>query len=155
MPSRSARARAFRAAFSVTVITVVVSIASHHIGTGGHAPERPGCDASVRCLLMAEALRDRLRGALASDQAVEAPAGTRIAAVLLPLVGPEDPELVFTRRTEDLPRHPGEISFPGGMEEPVDDGPRATALREAEEELGIAPASVEVLGTLSPVHTVV
>jgi 8-oxo-dGTP pyrophosphatase MutT (NUDIX family) len=106
-------------------------------------------------LAMVEALRDRLRSALTSDPAVEVPAGTRIAAVLLPLVGLEDPELVFTRRTDDLPRHPGEISFPGGIEEPVDDGPQATALREAEEELGIAPASVEVLGALSPVHTVV
>jgi 8-oxo-dGTP pyrophosphatase MutT (NUDIX family) len=104
---------------------------------------------------MVEALRDRLGSALASDPVVQVPAGTRIAAVLLPLVGLEDPELVFTRRTDDLPRHPGEISFPGGMEEPVDDGPRATALREAEEELGIAPASVEVLGALAPVHTVV
>ena len=106
-------------------------------------------------LEMVEALRDRLRSALASDPAVEVPEGTRIAAVLLPLVGTEDPELVFTRRTDDLPRHPGEISFPGGMEEPDDDGPRTTALREAEEELGIAPASVEVLGALAPVHTVV
>ena len=106
-------------------------------------------------LPMVEALRDRLRSALASDPAVEVPEGTRIAAVLLPLVGLEDPELVFTRRTDDLPRHPGEISFPGGMAEPVDDGPQATALREAEEELGIAPASVEVLGALAPVHTVV
>src|SRR3954468_2672969 len=97
---------------------------------------------------MQEALRDRLREALESDPAVEVPEGTRIAAVLLPLIGLEDPELVFTRRTDDLPRHPGEISFPGGMAEPVDDGPQATALREAEEELGIAPASVEVLGAL-------
>jgi len=109
-------------------------------------------------LEMVETLRDRLRSGLASDPAVEPPPGARIAAVLLPLVGPgdaQDPELVFTRRTEDLPRHPGEISFPGGMQESSDAGPRAAALREAEEELGISPASVEVLGALAPVHTVV
>jgi 8-oxo-dGTP pyrophosphatase MutT (NUDIX family) len=104
---------------------------------------------------MVEALRDRLRSALASEPSVEPAAGTRIAAVLLPLVGIDDPELVFTRRTDDLPRHPGEISFPGGMQEPGDGGPEATALREAEEELGIAPVSVEILGALEPVHTVV
>src|SRR3954465_15065299 len=99
---------------------------------------------------MVEALRDRLRSALVSEPSVDAPPDTRIAAVLLPLVGPdrepEDPELVFTRRTDDLPRHPGEISFPGGMQEPGDLGPAETALREMEEELGIGPSSVEVLG---------
>ena len=108
---------------------------------------------------MQEALRDRLRSGLAADPGVEPPPGTRIAAVLLPLLllagRPDDPQLVFTRRTEDLPRHPGEISFPGGMQEPSDDGPRAAALREAEEELGIPPASVEILGALDPVHTFV
>jgi 8-oxo-dGTP pyrophosphatase MutT (NUDIX family) len=104
---------------------------------------------------MAQALRERLRSALSLDAVAEAPAGTRLAAVLLPLVGPEDPELVFTRRTEDLPRHPGEISFPGGMQEPDDAGPREAALREADEELGIDPGSVDVLGALPPVHTFV
>jgi 8-oxo-dGTP pyrophosphatase MutT (NUDIX family) len=129
---------------------VVVSIASHDIGTRGHAPEGPDTIPA-----MEEALRDRLRSVLSADPSVEPSAGTRIAAVLLPLVAGVDPELVFTRRTDDLPRHPGEISFPGGMQEPGDDGARATALREAEEELGIAPASVEILGALEPVHTVV
>jgi|SRR5438105_3041383 len=104
---------------------------------------------------MVPALSERLRGALDPDPRAEAPAGARIAAVLLPLVGDGAPELVFTRRTEDLPRHPGEISFPGGMQEELDAGPREAALREAEEELGITPATVEILGALPSVHTVV
>src|SRR5947207_11310477 len=72
--------------------------------------------------------------------------GARPAAVLLPvlLAGPE-PRLVFTKRTEHLSRHPGEISFPGGLADD-DEDLADTALREAEEELGLAPADVELLG---------
>ncbi len=67
------------------------------------------------------------------------------AAVLLPLYGwPEEPGLVFTERRADLRHHAGEISFPGGR---VDDGDAdltATALREAQEEIGLDPAVVEL-----------
>jgi 8-oxo-dGTP pyrophosphatase MutT (NUDIX family) len=104
---------------------------------------------------MDPALRTRLREALDQDPAPRSSPGARIAAVLLPLIEADDPSLVFTRRTEDLPRHPGEISFPGGMQEEADGGPRDAALREVEEELGIAPGAVEVLGALPWVHTVV
>jgi 8-oxo-dGTP pyrophosphatase MutT (NUDIX family) len=104
---------------------------------------------------MDPALRKRLRDVLDPDPQAESAPGARVAAVLLPLVDAGDPEMVFTRRTEDLPRHPGEISFPGGMQEEADAGVRETALRETEEELGIPPADVEVLGALAPVHTVV
>jgi 8-oxo-dGTP pyrophosphatase MutT (NUDIX family) len=77
------------------------------------------------------------------------------AAVLIPvLAATEEPRLVFTRRTDTLSRHAGEISFPGGL---VDDGerPAAAALREAEEELGLQASDVELLGGLPPVHTYV
>lgn len=80
-------------------------------------------------------------------------AGDRLAAVLLPVVGQDD--LIFTRRTEHLPRHPGEISFPGGLAHADDADLAATALRETWEELGLAPADVELLGALPPVHTFV
>jgi 8-oxo-dGTP pyrophosphatase MutT (NUDIX family) len=67
------------------------------------------------------------------------------AAVLLPLYGwPDAPGLVFTERRADLRRHAGEISFPGGR---VDDGDAdlsAAALREAQEEIGLDPAAVEI-----------
>ena len=67
------------------------------------------------------------------------------AAVLLPLYGwPEEPGLVFTERRADLRRHAGEISFPGGRRDPGDADLRATALREAEEEIGLDPAAVEL-----------
>lgn len=78
------------------------------------------------------------------------------AAVLVPLVaadgGDEGLRLLLTRRTDTLSRHAGEISFPGGL---ADDGepPSRTALREAEEEIGLDPGSVDVLGSLAPVHT--
>ncbi len=81
--------------------------------------------------------------------------GARLAAVLLPLIAGPEPALVFTRRADDLPRHAGEVSFPGGLQEEGDAGLAETALRESEEELGLEPAAVDVLGALAPVHTTV
>ena len=63
------------------------------------------------------------------------------------------PHAVFTRRRTDLRRHPGEISFPGGRRDPEDTGLSDTALREAEEEIGLPRAQVSLLGELSPVST--
>jgi len=78
------------------------------------------------------------------------------AAVLVPLYE-QDGELhaVFTKRREDLRRHPGEISFPGGRRDHEREGLHATALREAEEEIGLAPEQVQLLGALAPVRTFV
>jgi 8-oxo-dGTP pyrophosphatase MutT (NUDIX family) len=61
---------------------------------------------------------------------------------------------VFTKRREDLRRHPGEISFPGGRHDDTDPDLLATALREAEEEIGLPPAAVQVLGALQPTPTI-
>ena len=100
--------------------------------------------------------RDVLRRALpdvGAGQATDASEGRRAAAVLLPVVDAPDPSIVFTKRTEDLPRHPGEISFPGGMRHDDDPDLLATALRETEEELGLSPALVDVLGSLEPLQT--
>jgi 8-oxo-dGTP pyrophosphatase MutT (NUDIX family) len=67
------------------------------------------------------------------------------AAVLLPLYGwPDEPGLVFTERRADLRRHAGEISFPGGRRDDGDADLAATALREAHEEIGLDPATVEI-----------
>jgi 8-oxo-dGTP pyrophosphatase MutT (NUDIX family) len=60
--------------------------------------------------------------------------------------------LPFTRRTETVATHRGQISWPGGTRE-GDELPAETALRETEEELGVEPAAVEVLGQLTPLHT--
>jgi 8-oxo-dGTP pyrophosphatase MutT (NUDIX family) len=80
--------------------------------------------------------------------------GARDAAVLIPIVAGSDPSLILTVRTDTLPSHRGQISFPGGA---VDAGesPRAAAMREANEELGLEPAAVEVLGELDAVPTFV
>jgi len=78
------------------------------------------------------------------------------AAVLLPLYGwPDDPGLVFTERRADLRRHAGEISFPGGRPDPGDADLSATALREAEEEIGLDPAAVALGEKLPPTTTFV
>jgi len=82
--------------------------------------------------------------------------GTVEAAVLLPLYGwPEDPGLIFTERRADLRRHAGEISFPGGRRDEGDADLQATALREAEEEIGLDPARVEVGEVLPATRTFV
>jgi 8-oxo-dGTP pyrophosphatase MutT (NUDIX family) len=82
--------------------------------------------------------------------AMDAP-GTKDAAVLVPLY--HDLVAVFTERRADLPQHAGEISFPGGRQDHPDEDLRLTALREADEEIGLAPADVELVGALPPVGT--
>jgi 8-oxo-dGTP pyrophosphatase MutT (NUDIX family) len=78
------------------------------------------------------------------------------AAVLLPLYGwPQEPGLIFTERRADLRRHAGEISFPGGRQDPGDSDLVATALREAEEEIALDLHDVELTGALAPVSTFV
>ncbi len=78
------------------------------------------------------------------------------AAVLLALYGwPEEPGLIFTERRSDLRRHAGEVSFPGGRLDETDADLAAAALREAEEEIALAPAAVELVGALPPVATFV
>jgi 8-oxo-dGTP pyrophosphatase MutT (NUDIX family) len=75
----------------------------------------------------------------------------RPAAVLVPLVEREAGlTVLFTVRRDDLPDHPGEIAFPGGRPADSDTDLRATALREAHEEIGLAAAQVDVVGSLHP-----
>ena len=80
----------------------------------------------------------------------------RKAAVLLALFDQEgEPAILFIRRSSTLRAHSGEIAFPGGGVELGDSSPIMAALREAQEEIGLDPARVEVLGVLQPVFTVV
>ena len=77
------------------------------------------------------------------------------AAVLVPLVNrPAGLTVLLTQRSAALPDHPGQISFPGGRIDPDDATPTAAALREAQEEVGLPPERVEVLGRLATYETV-
>jgi len=77
------------------------------------------------------------------------------AAVLVPLfVSDGALHAVFTRRRDDLRRHAGEISFPGGRQDDDESDLRLTALREAEEEIGLPPDAVELIGALQPTPTI-
>jgi 8-oxo-dGTP pyrophosphatase MutT (NUDIX family) len=80
--------------------------------------------------------------------------GVRASAVLVPLYEVDgDPYVVLTRRAQHLRSHRGEVSFPGGGQEPGEDL-MVTALREAQEETGLDPSSVEVVGELDHLETV-
>jgi 8-oxo-dGTP pyrophosphatase MutT (NUDIX family) len=75
------------------------------------------------------------------------------AAVLVPVIARETPTILLTQRSADLSNHAGQISFPGGRLDPSDPDPLATALREAEEEIGLAPGFADPLGYLDPYLT--
>jgi len=118
---------------------------------GSRGPARPGDD------LPLAAPRERLRRALAgrTRQVVELPAHRR-AAVLVPLLERNgEARVVLTLRSAALRAHGGQWSFPGGRVDDGDAHAAATALREAEEEIGVRPAAVDVLGLLgdSPTST--
>jgi 8-oxo-dGTP pyrophosphatase MutT (NUDIX family) len=92
---------------------------------------------------------------LSPEEAAEMDApGSKDAAVLVPLY--RSPlTAVFTERRADLRHHPGEISFPGGRQDEPDEDLRTTALREAEEEIGLPASAVRLEGALPPVGTFV
>ena len=77
------------------------------------------------------------------------------AAVLVPILyGKNGLEVMFTRRSMKLRNHPGQISFPGGKEDTTDTSLQLTALREAEEEIGLNPKAVKIIGALPKHETV-
>ena len=82
------------------------------------------------------------------------PSFLKAAAVLMPIVArPDELTVLFTRRTTHLRAHSGQISFPGGRIEEGDASEQAAALRETEEEVGIAASAIEVIGRLADYHT--
>jgi len=73
------------------------------------------------------------------------------AGVLVAITDEADPRLLLTRRSANLSSHKGEVAFPGGKRDPEDNDIVATALREAQEEVALAPANVQVVGELDQV----
>ncbi len=102
-------------------------------------------------------IREELRRVLLSplDATALDVLGRTDAAVLVPLyVDGGELHAVFTKRRDDLRRHPGEISFPGGRQDDDDGDLQVTALREAEEEIGLPREVVELVGALQPTPTI-
>jgi len=81
-------------------------------------------------------------------------AAPRPAAVLIPFVQVDHSwQIVFTRRTDKVAEHKGQVAFPGGRSDPGDPTPEFTALREANEEIGLKPDDVQLLGRLAKLPT--
>ena len=112
-------------------------------------------------------LRERLAAALARPAAAldllpgddpaalaRGAAASMPAAVLVPVVARAEPTLLLTQRPETMRHHPGQVAFPGGRIDPGDDGPVAAALREAEEEVALPRAAVDVIGLADCYRTV-
>ena len=77
----------------------------------------------------------------------------RPAAVLVPVVAHETPTVLLTQRPQHMPTHAGQIAFPGGKIEPGDRDAVAAAIREAEEEIGLAAHHIETIGFLDALRT--
>jgi 8-oxo-dGTP pyrophosphatase MutT (NUDIX family) len=125
------------------------------IGTDVHLPPVPAA------ALTASALRERFlrisdwQPELAGDGRLFTERPPTHAAVLVPLVQRDDGlHVLLTRRTEQLRDHAGQVSFPGGRSEAFDADAAATALREAQEEVGLLPALVEVIGQMPTYATI-
>ncbi|MDH0866009.1 CoA pyrophosphatase [Mitsuaria sp. GD03876] len=125
------------------------------IGTDAHLPAVP------RDRLTPDALRERFLHAGAFDPEFPGDGGTfpgrapTQAAVLVPLVlRAEGLQVLLTQRTAHLRDHAGQVSFPGGRAEPEDGSPERTALREAEEEIGLDERFVDLIGQLPVYRTV-
>ena len=110
--------------------------------------------------LSTEEISSRLSKATDTPSDITFPSGLfnhypRPAAVLIPFLRKEGEwHVLFTRRTDTLPEHSGQVAFPGGRTDPQDSSPISTALREAYEEINLKPDAVEILGNLKRLPTV-
>lgn len=106
-------------------------------------------------------LADRLRAAFARPPAIDPLEGDDMrhpgepipAAVLIAITERAEPGVILTLRQPHLRRHAGQIAFPGGKIDPEDAGPIAAALREADEEIGLKAAMVDLVGSVEPYRT--
>jgi len=120
----------------------------------GGPPPWADLDPAGRHFTLAD-VRERLAVLPAPQPSDLHSAGSRAAAVLVPIYE-EDGEarVILTKRPDTMPSHRGEIAFPGGKRDPGDSSLGAAALREAQEEIGLAPELVEVAGELDSLSTV-
>ena len=127
------------------------------IGTDAHLPAIAASQLTPEALRMRFAVNEVWHPTLAGDGArlIDQQRKPSRASVLVALVMRDAGlTVLLTKRTDHLKDHAGQISFPGGRSEEVDADVVATALREAEEEVGLKPSFVEVIGTLPAYHTV-
>lgn len=109
-------------------------------------------------------LADRLRDSLSASEGHDVPYSSDLrevvsgdgtpAAVLIAITDRPRPGLILTQRPETMRRHAGQVALPGGRVDPEDVDSIAAALREAEEEVALSPATVTVVGTLQPYRTI-
>lgn len=100
-------------------------------------------------------LKEKIRAALAAHKRTPMEPGPVPSAVLIPLfLKNGEYHILFTKRTENLNRHRGEISFPGGACNPEETDSMEAALRETWEEIGVPPGDVEVLGVLDDFYSI-
>lgn len=115
-------------------------------GAGSRAPDPPGwLEPWSRVLERARQLPDGWRHTPPGAEAVR-----RAAVLLLVAQGADGPDVLLTRRADTLSSHPGQVAFPGGRRDAADADDAACALREAQEEVGVDPGSVTVMGSLPP-----
>ncbi len=111
-------------------------------------------------MTLAERLRHRLAenahrpARYAGDQPVSVAHANVRAAVLIAITDRAEPGLILTQRPDSMRKHAGQVAFPGGRVDAEDSDAIAAALREADEEIALAPAHVEIVGTLDPYATI-
>src|ERR1700687_1717220 len=126
----------------------------HSVARPARSPAIPTREDIVRSLAASPPVEQLMTADDLEKQIANAKLALRPAAVLLLVVNhAEGPTVVFTQRTAHLSDHAGQISFPGGRSDEADRTPERTALREAEEEVGIPADRVEILGRLPEYRT--
>lgn len=127
----------------------------HSVARPARRPAIPTREDIVKRLASSPPVESLMTADDLEKQIANAKLSLRPAAVLILVVNhPDSPTVVFTQRTAHLSDHAGQISFPGGRCDEEDCTPERTALREAQEEIGIAPERIEILGRMPVYRTV-